>query len=163
MLGVAGHVEGGDENSSTFTRGEYRSSSWTADLSIEGNGWNALLAAAGAYADFRDSLVGDDANDDYGLLAQGGFIIGDTDWEPFVRYAGLFTDDDRSPGDDDVFSSITLGVNYYMFGHASKFTFDVVWYLDETDPLVTSRIGQGQLGDDDEGEITLRFQWQLLF
>lgn len=163
MLGVAGHVEGGEADSSTFTVGEYRYSSWTADITAEGDGWNCSLAGVGGYADFRDSLVGDDANDDYGVVAQGGFLIGETDWEPFVRYAGLFTDDDRSPGDDDVFSSLTLGVNYYLYGHASKFSFDVIWYIDESDPLVVSRLGHGQLGDDDDGEVTVRVQWQLLF
>ncbi|MBL8746695.1 MAG: hypothetical protein JNK58_10115 [Phycisphaerae bacterium] len=163
MLGAAGHYEGGDGSSSAFTSGTYEYASWTADLTVEGDGWNAFIAGVGGYTDFHGTAAGDVVNDDYGLLAQGGFMIPETQIEPFVRYAGLFTDPDRTADGADTFSSLTFGVNYYLYGHASKFTGDVVWYLDETDPLVTRRTGHGQLGDDDSGEVTVRLQWQLLF
>lgn len=163
MLGVAGHYEGGDPSSSAFTGGTYDYGAWTADLSIEGDGWNAYIAGVGGYSDYHDTAAGDIANDDYGLVAQGGFMIPESQWEPFVRYAGLFLDDGRAGDGDDTFSSLTIGVNYYLYGHAAKFTADAVWCIDETDPLVASRTSQGQLGDDDEGELTIRLQWQLLF
>lgn len=163
MLGAAGHIEGGDSSSSAFTSGTYEYASWVADITVEGDGWNFFVAGMGGHSDYHATAAGDVSNDDFGLVAQGGFVIPETDWEPFVRYAGLFVDDDRTAGGDDTFSSLTIGANYYLYGHAAKFTADVVWYIDETDPLVTSRTAQGQLGDDDEGEITIRVQWQLLF
>lgn len=165
LIGAAGHVEGGDSSSSAFTTGTYEYASWVADITAEGDGWNVYIAGVGGYTDYNGFIAtgADESNDDYGLIAQGGFLIPDTKIEPFIRYAGLFTDPDRTADGQDTFSSLTLGANYYLYGHAAKFTADVVWYIDETDPLVTSRTGQGQLGDDDEGEITLRLQWQLLF
>lgn len=166
MLGIAGHVEGGDGSSSAFTSGTYVYSAWTADLSIEGDGWNFYAAGVGGYPDYNSTLPAgaDVSNDDYGLVIQGGFMIPETQVEPFARYSALFPDGDRLPGGEDkVYGAVTVGFNYYLYGHAAKFTFDVNWYIEETDPLARSRSGIGQLGDDNDGEVTLRFQWQLLF
>lgn len=165
LIGAAGHVEGGDSSSSAFTTGTYEYASWVADITAEGDGWNIHIAGVGGYTDYNGFIAtgADESNDDYGLIAQGGFLIPNTKIEPFIRYAGLFTDPDRTADGADTFGSLTLGMNYYLFGHAAKFTADAVWYIDQTDPLVTGRTGHGQLGDDDAGEVTLRLQWQLLF
>lgn len=173
MLGIAGHLEGGDNSSSTFTAGDYNFYGWTADISLEGDGWNFYVAGVGAYSDYSDATlaafpVGDVNFGDYGLVAQGGLFIPDTDWEVFLRYDGIFADEDERnlDSDADVFNVLTFGVNYYMYGHASKFTFDVQWFIDDVGNNALGadvNPGIGYLTDDDEHEVTLRFQWQLLF
>ncbi|MDX2115141.1 MAG: porin [Planctomycetota bacterium] len=184
MLGIAGHIEGGDPPSSEFfpTGGEYRYGSWTADINLEGDGWNFYLAGVGGYSDFNDAdldgIADDDVDNvteagdinysDYGVIAHAGIFIPNTDWEPFIRYDVIFADEDERELDEDseTFQTLTFGVNYYMYGHASKFTADVLWFLDDvsSNALAGNRnTGIGYLTDDDENEITVRLQWQLLF
>lgn len=166
MLGAALHYEGGDSEGNSFGGGDYNYLSWTADLSFEGDGWNAFVAGVGGYTDFEDigGIAGADADfDDYGVVVQGGIMIPDTNWEIFGRYDAVFPDSDRAG--DDTFNVITAGVNYYMHGHAAKLTADFQWFID--DPADTSiaspSTGIGFLGDSDEDEFGIRLQFQLLF
>lgn len=180
MLGVAGHIEGsandigvdpdGDPTTGDEFEAETRFGGWTIDLSFEGDGWNLYFAGNGAYTD-NSATVGSGFNNsttDYGLVAQGGFFFPDTDWELFARYDGIFADDDRNAGNNDSndsFSTITVGTNYYWSGHAAKFTFDVQYFIDNANDglnTVTNR-EIGYLGSGEDGEVTLRFQFQLLF
>lgn len=174
LLGFAGHVEGGDNEQSPIFGGQYNYYSWTADLSLEGDGWNFYLAGVGGHSDYNNTTLpgaagADDIQfNDYGLVAQAGIMIPNTDWEPFIRYDGIFPDDnERGLGEDqDMFNVLTFGVNYYMYGHASRFTADVLWFIDgvESNALAsTPDTGIGYLTDDDDNEITIRFQWQLQF
>lgn len=175
MFGVAGHIEGGDDGSTTFTGGDYAFYGWTADISVEGDGWNFYIAGVGEYSDYNDAdLDGDGVSEgdinfgDYGLVAQFGMFIPDTDWEPFLRYDGVFADEDERglDSDADQFNTLTFGANYYMYGHASKFTFDVVWFIDDVGNNALGGVAQPQIGyltDDNENELTFRLQWQLLF
>lgn len=179
MLGVAGHIEG-SANDVAFTdgagdpaEGETTFGGWTIDLSLEGDGWNLYLAGNGAYTNnSSDSANPGDPSDesftDYGLVAQGGFFFPDTDWELFARYDGIFSDDDRTAGagdDSETFSTVTVGTNYYWSGHAAKFTFDVQYFIDNlNDGFFTATNREiGYLGSGEDGEVTLRFQFQLLF
>lgn len=166
MLGVAGHIEGGDSDNSSFSTDDWMYYAWTADLSFEGDGWNAFIAFNGSYTSYDgvpDGLGGtnDLDYDDYGLVAQFGLLIPNTDWEPYIRYSLLMPSSDR--GNDDDFSTLAFGVNYYMHGHAAKFSADVVYYIDSINELGTPDTGIPYLGDDDDGEIAIRVQWQLLF
>lgn len=173
MLGLAAHIEGGDSSSSTFSDGDYNFYGWTADVSVEGDGWNFYFAGVGAYSDYNafdaDPLTDDSFEfGDYGVVAQFGIFIPDTDWEPFVRYDVTFPDSEERvlTDDEENFNTITFGVNYYMYGHASKFTADVVWFIDGEGANIlgdNSNPGIGYLADDDENEIAFRLQWQLLF
>lgn len=164
MLGAAGHVEGGDGSSSAFSGGTYVYASWTADLSVEGNGWNLYAAAVGGHSDFHDTAAGDVSNDDYGFFVQGGFMIPDTPLEPFARHEVLFADPDRTGAEGyDAYNALTVGCNWYLYGHAAKLTVDTVWRMNEADPFAVSRSGIGILGDDNPGEVVVRIQWQLLF
>lgn len=175
MLGIAGHLEGGDSSSSAFSGGDYNFYGWTADLSFEGDGWNFYLAGVGEYSDYADADLdadgvseGDINFGDYGVIAQFGIFIPDTDWEPFIRYDGIFADEDERGLDSDAdnFNTVTVGVNYYMYGHASKFTADVVWFIDDVGNNSLGGVadpGIGYLTDDDENELSFRLQWQLLF
>jgi len=177
MLGVAGHFES-NETTPGFGggTGDVASFLYTVDLSVEGDGWNFFVAFVGASSDF-DGLAdiapadgaGDNADfDDYGIVVQGGFFIPDTDWEFFARYDALFPDSDRAQDND--FSAITFGLNWYWSGHAAKLTLDAVINLDESrgangNPLALSGFdnGQGLLGNMDDSEAVLRAQFQLLF
>jgi hypothetical protein len=154
LIGVAGHWEGGEDASDE----DFDFWAWTADVSLEGDGWNVFGAAVGAYTDADDNDT-----DDYGFVVQGGILIPETDWELFGRYDVILPDDDRD-GDDE-FSTITLGANYYIHSHAAKFTVDVVWFLDTpTDnELVGTNTGVGLLNDDDDNQFAIRGQFQLLF
>lgn len=164
MLGAAGHVEGGDGSSSAFSGGTYVYASWTADLSVEGDGWNLYAAAVGGHSDFHDTAAGDVSNDDYGFFVQGGFMIPDTQLEPFARHEVLFADPDRTGAEGyDAYNALTVGCNWYLYGHAAKFTVDTVWRMNEADPFATGRSAFGILGDDNPGEVVVRIQWQLLF
>lgn len=165
-LGLATHWQDGPENSAIFpdtTLGAY-----TADLMLEGDGWNFYAAGVGLHSD----PDGGDSTDDWGFIAQGGFYIPDTDWEIFARYDAVIPDSER-PG-DDTFNTLTAGVNYYMHGHAAKFTADVQWFFDDTvgNDLVSSIAtgGAGSFGNRigllpsaEEDEIAIRIQFQLLF
>lgn len=168
MFGLAGHIEGGDGDTSGFSTGDYTYYAWTADLSFEGDGWNAFIAANGSYTDYDDvpdGIGGTDTikYDDYGLVAQFGFFIPNSDWEPYVRYSLVSPDNDRPNADD--FSTVTGGVNYYMAGHAAKFTADVVYYINSQNANGYPQTDTGipYLGEDDDGEVAIRLQWQMLF
>lgn len=182
MFGIAGHIEQSANTNisvpgpSGFAPSDFSTTyySWTADLSVEGDGWNAFIAGLGAYTQ-NDSLStgpGEEDFDDYGFVVQAGLMIPNTDWEGFIRWDSVFADDDRIvPGadQDDQFNTLTFGTNYYMHGHASKLTADIQWFLnnaadDTLGGLAGSNgTGVGFLGDDDENEVTFRLQWQLLF
>lgn len=175
LFGLAGHIEGsanriaqdvdgdgaGDEGSTRF-------GGWTADLSFEGDGWNFFVAGNGAYTDNNISNNLDNNFSDYGLVAQGGIFIPDTDWEFFLRYDGVYSDGSRLAGgnnNSDNFNTVTAGVNYYYSDQAAKFTFDVQYFIDNlSDGFFTGTNREiGYLGSVEDGEVTLRFQFQLLF
>lgn len=160
LLGAAAHYEGGDASSIT-AGGSYDFLGLTCDFSLEGDGWNLYAAAVGTFADFNEGYNGDD----YGFLVQGGIMIPETSWEVFARYDALLPDDEARAlsSDDDWFSTVTAGVNYYYSGHAAKFTADVQWFIDDLNALSVPNTGIGYLGSDDENEFTVRFQFQLLF
>lgn len=162
LLGVAGHIEGGDDLGAPGTgfRGDsYTYAGVTADLSLEGDGWNAYVAFVYSHIDPKDTSE----LNDYGIVLQGGFMLPNTDWELFGRYDVYFPDDDRAS--DDTFNTITIGANYYMHGHAAKFTADLMWFIDDVSraTLFGSNPGIGFLGDTDDNELVFRLQFQLLF
>lgn len=170
LFGVAGHIEGSDED--TYTDpvsgatdnydGTY--AAYTADFGIEGAGWNFFVAGHGSTVDLNIGNGVEDNFDDYGALVQGGIVLPNTDWELFVRYEIFWPDDSRPDNNDiDEFSAVTVGTNWYWSKHAAKFTLDVVWYVDDTNPLLGPDTSKGYLQDDDDGELTLRAQMQLLF
>jgi hypothetical protein len=176
LLGVAGHVEQSDQNLTAViggndVQGETTLAGWTADLSLEGDGWNFFVAANGHHLNNNLAITAtgasaDSSADDYGIVVQGGVFIPNTDWEIFGRYDVSFADADRTttPAQDDDFSTVTIGTNWYWSGHAAKFTFDVQWFLDDGMVLSGPNTGIGYFQDlSDENEVTLRFQFQFLF
>lgn len=182
LIGGAAHwetVDEGDVIDSTgvvSAEGDSDYLAWTLDISLEGDGWNAFAAYNGSNADIEvsdiagvgEDIDGDTDPTDHGFVVQGGFFFPDTDWELFARYdLTLFDDDERPIGedDDDSFSSLTAGVNYYMHGHAAKFTGDVVYFIDDSIPsgFDDRNDGIGRVGGGDNDEFAVRLQFQLLF
>lgn len=151
---------------------------YTLDISVEGDGWNVFGAFVGQHSDNDlPGAAGVDA-DDFGFVVQGGFYFTD-DMELFARYDLIIPDDDRVA--DDNFNTITAGVNYYIHGHAAKLTVDVAYYIDATTnsdlgnigavssnnavngPATGGNTGIGMLASGEEGQFTIRGQFQLLF
>ena len=67
---------------------------------------------------------------------------------------------------EDELNIITVGINYYINGYATRATLDVMFILDPVASSVADELGNlGILGDDDnqDGQIILRAQLQLLF
>lgn len=139
---------------------------YTLDASIEGDGWNVFGAFYGQYVDTRSLAADPDALNDFGGVIQGGVMVSDKA-ELFARWDGIFVDEDRNFADDTM-HFVTLGVNYYLAGHAAKFTLDGVVALNDTSSLFTPGVltdpnATGLLGDTEEGEVVIRAQFQLMF
>jgi hypothetical protein len=138
---------------------------YTLDLSVEGDGWNIFGAFYGQYLDTSSLAADPDGLTDFGCVLQGGFMISEKA-ELYARYDGIFGDEDRGWSEDNQHFA-TLGLNYYLAGHAAKFTLDGVVALSDTSGLVSSGTlpsdQTGLLGDNDSGEVVLRAQFQLMF
>ena len=136
--------------------------SYTFDGSLEGDGWNAFAAFVGRHVDNEFTDAG--SADQYGFVVQGGIFVTD-DIEPFVRWDTLI------PDTGEAFNAVTFGANWYIHGHAAKFTLDAQWFLDapatvggfDKAPLAANT-GTGFLGSGiEDNEFVIRAQFQLLF
>ena len=150
LVGGAFHIQDG--------KNQDRFYAYTGDISYKNGGWNLFASGVGR----TTSMTGGDFND-YGVTVQGGYRVTDQ-FEPFARYEVIFADSARNLATDD-YNFVTAGFNYYMVGHAAKFTLDGVWSLDETS-------GLGSLGgfsntnlipSTDKNEVVVRAQFQVLF
>lgn len=121
MLGVAGHVQGlqnaGDR------------AAWTADLSFQDNGFNALLKATGHVAEDRNTRVSPEPESAYGVLGQMGVYATET-IEPFIRYEWATTSDETHPD----LSALAVGFNWYILGQALKLSTDFTVTLEGVGP-----------------------------
>ncbi len=158
LVGVAGHAEFGTLSG---TRREYVDLRWTADLSLEGDAWNAHAAIVHAYTD----VDGLGARNDLGLLAQGGVILPETDWEIFMRWDAVLPDGDRDI--DEHMHAVTAGGNWFIVGHIVKFTIDAQVLLTEFaiggDSILREVPPEGILATGEPGSVALRAQFQLVF
>ena len=133
MFGIAGHYQttGSTGNTTTFTNTAVNGVDtflYSADVSVEGNGWNAHGAFVGR------SIDPDNANstDEFGALVQGGFFLTEQD-ELFARWDAIFSDSSVNTSGDDNYHTLTFGVNHYFVAgsHAAKFTGQVQWALSD--------------------------------
>ena len=163
FVGAAIHWEEGETGDAAFNNDFL---TWTVDGSIETNGWNLYAAVVGQHTDLEhegDVLATD--LDLYGFVLQGGIMLPDSSWEPFIRYEYIDFDDAFADGfgnDYDDLDILTFGANYYLHGHDAKFTVDVLWAFD---PVPVRQAGLGLQADhpDDDDQVVLRAQFQLLF
>lgn len=165
MLGAAAHWQQSDNtnNPADVDRDTFQ---FTVDASLEGDSWNLFGAFIGRYQE-SSTLGGDTDFWDFGAVVQGGWRFAENT-ELFARWDAIFADDERpGVGDDDNFNFLTIGLNQYYAGHAAKATVDVVYALQETDSLFFTDAlpdtGVGLLGQSDDGELTIRLQFQVLF
>jgi len=157
MVGVAGHAQNGGD-----TNGTVNTQIWevTADVSLEGDGWNAFASAT--YAHIDPSTGG--SIDNWGVMAQGGIFLGSPKWELFGRGEWTHPDGDLTGLDD--FKVLTIGVNNYMMpdSHAAKFTLDFQWFLDKAGASINpSSTLIGLLPADEKNQWNIRAQMQLVF
>lgn len=180
MLGVAAHYEqSANSIQSTFTdpvngtviasEGRTGFGGWTADLNFQGDGWNLMVEGLGLYTNNTDNAAAlNQSVADYGLVLQGGIFIPGTNWEFFHRTDIIWADTNRfgsNNGASNSFTTLTFGMNYYYAGQAAKFTFDVEYYIDSSfaGNQTANDTQIGYFGNGQDGECTLRFQFQLLF
>jgi hypothetical protein len=162
MVGVAAHWQsGGDTGAGTFgTTTDVDVWALTADVSVEGNGWNAFGAILWQHV---DPSTGTDF-DDWAVQLQGGIFL-NAQWELVGGFDIVLPDGDRS-GDDE-FSTIRVGFNHYFIpeSHAAKLTIDLSYFLDNpsNSEIVPTSTLTGLLPTDEDSQFNLRGQIQLLF
>ncbi|MEC9372203.1 MAG: porin [Planctomycetota bacterium] len=167
VLGAAVHFEQGPDTGDDAPAQDLFA--WTADATIKGDGWNLFLAATGYHTEDEAGVAGADF-DEYGALAQGGVYLTD-DTELFARYTILIPDRGRDA--NEVFNAIAAGANYYIHGHAARFTIQAEWFPDPTTDTVIGNFagagGRNPTGSlfgvfpSDESQFTLSAQFQLMF
>lgn len=176
MVGAAFHYQQ-SANTQLNTDQDTDYLSYTIDFQIEGAGFNGFIAFVGNSTESTVPGAADVEADDFGLVAQLGYRFDKI--EPFLRYEGLYLDDDAATGrvipatGDENLNFLTFGANYYFAGHAAKFTLDATWCFDATNiagiggvPVgVGSFVGSstGYQGSNDDGEVVVRFQFQFMF
>ena len=131
------------------------------------NGLSLYAAYVGVYRDFGDPGGLDASPYDFGFLVQGGYMLSEK-VEVFGRYDYVNLDPD-APGTLGIAANgaaagdlheFTVGCNYFVKGHAAKFTLDLTW-LPNGSPVAASGAGiVGQASDEDQ--FLLRGQFQLL-
>lgn len=135
--------------------GDQQTFSHTVDAQWEYGNWGVYAAYIGRTI-ANPSGGGSDAYD-YGLQAQAGYML-DRHWEPFARWDYMHLDSAPSGLDHDV-NELTVGANYYLKGHAAKFTVDATW-LPNGSPVGDD--GAGILANNGSNEYLIRAQFQLL-
>ncbi len=133
----------------------------TADVSAEGNAWNAF--GSFAYRNIENKSTGTKVKfNDYGFMFQGGLFV-QTQWELFGRYEFIRVDSDYGSPERN-FSALTLGTNYYFVpeSHAAKFTLDWQYFFNKTGIVSPGTLG-GNLGSAKKGEWSIQAQMQLVF
>jgi hypothetical protein len=158
FFGAAGHAEFGETGDAGGNDDIYLG---TVDVLAELGGGVSVMGALNAL--FTDPEVGDDVTD-WGFLLQGGVFVVPDEVQLFARYEFIDVDD------VDEISLITAGVNYFINGHAQKFTLDAVYGLDPlfdtgrnfNDPA-SSGLGLRDDDNGDDGQLAIRAQLQLLF
>jgi hypothetical protein len=135
---------------------------FTADVSLEGDSWNAY----GAFVYVSSDPPTGSSQDDFGFVLQGGYAFTDN-WEVFGRFDSIFPDDSAGAGTDEEFNTATVGVNYYVIpqSHAAKFTADVCYFLNNPTEtaIAPTATGSALLPSSEDGQFALRLQFQLLF
>lgn len=160
LIGIAGHTQdGGHTGLGTMNT---QITIITADISAEGDGWNAF--ASGVWR--RTDAAGADSFDDYGILAQAGvFVTNDT--ELFARWSTIFPDTDRTGGSDS-YSTLTGGANYYVIpaSHAITISGDVQYMFDaqaSSASIIKASTSINQLADTSDGQVAARLQLEFIF
>ena len=130
LLGAAVQYDHGETGGGTATPDILK---YTADISREGDGWNLFGAFTGRHIESNHSPGILDA-DQWGAFIQGGVFIVPDKLDLYARYEWIDTDGvafRQSTGvttatDNGVAQLVTLGTNWFLRGHNTKLSFDVV-------------------------------------
>jgi len=169
LIGVAAHYQHSGNTASAGNNAEKVDLiQYTADFSLEGNGWNLFVAGVGRHSEPSGTNTASTL-DDFGFVVQGGVFVNDQ-IELFARYDGVFVDSDYGNGIDDTFNTLAGGVNYYVFAQsqAFKISADVQYFVDEvsSNVLVSGVSGSNNNAlrfDGEGGQFAVRLQVQLVF
>ena len=150
MFGIAGHVQG--------MQGGGDRAAWTADLSFQDNGFNALLKSTGHSAEDRNIGLNPDPESAYGVLGQMGYYVTET-VEPFVRYEWATTSDETHPD----LNAVTVGFNWYIMGQALRVVTDFTVAFDGVGPAFDRTRDGLILTPSPADRFVFRTQIQMLF
>ncbi len=131
-----------------------------AELSFEGNGWNAYAQFQYAY----DNVESPNFGSDIGFVVQGGYYIADP-IEIYGRFDMVIPDNDRAV-ENDVFQTLTAGFNYYVFpgSNALKFSTDLTYFFNaESTSIVSPNTNTSVLASAEDNQFAVRVQLSLLF
>ncbi len=156
LVGAAGLVTVGetDADGDGNQREAFYELIGTADVSYEGDGWNAFVASNILH---RSAQAVDDMNM-FGVSGHVGAYVSE-DVELFTQYSWMTGED--SAGE---LSTLVAGVNNYIVGHTVKVQADVVYSFNEITAAYAS--GSRALLQDapgEDGQVVLRAQFQLVF
>lgn len=166
LLGLGGHwQQDGRDLGPVRATGTTNLFMYTADVSYEGDGWNAMAVFYGRTID--PSGEGErETFTDLAFVTQGGLFVSEQT-ELFARYEHIFPDSDRENSDD--FPGFIVGANWYMIpgSHAVKVTGQVMWYPEaqagSSSVVNAPNSNVGLLPDDDDNQVAIVGQIQLLF
>ena len=134
---------------------------WTLDAQFENGPFNLFGAYTAGSIDPDASGASDRDMD--GFVVQGGVHIVPDKAELFARWSYI----DGDVSGEDEFDAFTLGMNYYINGHRTKFTADVIWLeedLPTSNPYGANAASNGLgLITGTEDEMAVRTQIQVLF
>lgn len=143
---------------------------WTADLVLKGDGWHVATAGVGYHVTDEAGVPNADF-EDFGWQAQTGVFLAD-DVEVFGRYDVIVPDDARPA--NATFNMVTAGLNWFVHGHAAKFTLQAAYTPDAVNDTTAGNFGGagartpantllGLLPAADEGQLILTAQFQVIF
>ncbi len=163
LLGAAYEFDRGETGGGTQTPDLHK---FTADVSLEGDGWNLYAACSGRNIESNGS-PGILEADQWGALLQGGVFLVPDKLDLYARYEWIDVDGvafKQSTGvttatTDDIARLLTVGMNYFLRGHQTKITVDVVHAFDGLPMTDTST---GMIASDGPSTI-LRGQTMISF
>lgn len=163
LVGAAYEFDRGETGGGTDTADLHK---FTADIGLEGDGWNLFASYSTRRIDPNGSR-GILQADQWGALIQGGVFIVPDKLDIYARYEWVDADGvafKPSTGvttttDNDVAQLLTVGTNYFLRGHDTKLTFDIVYAFDGlpvSDSSTAQRAGDGP-STTVRGQVTVGF------
>jgi hypothetical protein len=129
----------------------------TADVAVDFGGASLFAAAVWNHND-----LGAVATNPWGVIVQGGwFASEDVEFFGRVDYANFDLDGPMANG--QVYQGLTFGVNYYLSGHALKFTVDWSMNLESFGAFAPGGLGWRSDVGSATDQWAIRAQMQLLF
>jgi hypothetical protein len=156
MLGLSGGYQSKQTDVSTQNES---AAQFNFDLNFNGDGYQVVFTGS---ATWRDPVDGDSFTN-YGLLAQGGYFVGQGS-QLYAQY-NLISPGDQ-PGDLEVFNSLAAGYNYfpYLWTNRWKLTAEGGYQFSALNQTIVEPSGSlGWLASDEKGQAYVKLQAQFGF